>query len=282
MARADLIRELREQIPWLTPELARVYLDADIEYGEPGRALQEVRFGDGKAVYDRTFPGMRRPDGTLRFASEEQYLSTVQGYRNSLSQRGLNPALFEQQFVNLLESEVSANEFEGRVSAINESIALQSEGFRRAFSEASGGVEFSPEAVLATALDPDGVGRELLDRRIAVAQVRGSALDLGLTRSQQRAEQLLQQGVTAQQVRQFDVTASDTLRRFQTAAQANEGTNVGLRTLEDAALTGDADAVNRLTRLLQRERAAFTSRAGFAATNQRGTLTGLAPTGTFD
>lgn len=283
MSRATTIRQLIEVIPWMTPALARVYLDADIEFGEPGRALQEVRFGSGADAYDKVFPGMRRKNGTLRFESEERYLATRQSFRNTMAQRGLNPNMFEGRFNNLIENEVSASEFESRVAAINESIATRSEGFRRAFSEASGGVEFTPEAVLATALDPEGVGRELLERRISVAQIRGSALDMGLNRSQRRAEQLLNSGVTTQDVMAFDRAASDTLDRFQSSARAFEGGNgPNLRTLEKASLEQDTTAINRLSRLLQRERSAFTSRSGFSSTNQQGTLTGLAPSRNFD
>jgi len=261
-------------LPWASEALLSVYRDAYIEYGDTALALQEVRNGAGRQEYDRTFSGNRREDGTLRLG-ENEYLSTVQSFRNTLDIRGLNPDTFEQRFGELIGGEVSANEFESRVRAVSENIVQQSDGIRRAFSEASG-VEFNDAAILATVIDPEGVGRELLERRISVAQVQGSAIDAGLMRSRDRAAQLVEGGVGLAQARQFDRQAGLQLNTLQGIARRREGSTIGMSAVEDAFLLQEADDMRRVEGLLSRERSAFSRTRGLVQ-QEGNALTGLAP-----
>lgn len=262
--------------PWMPDNLVDVYVDAFVEFGENTQlAMQEVRNGKGRAVYDSVFPGIRREDGTLRM-SEGEYLSTKQSYRNSLALRGLNPALFETRLTDLVIGEVSPDEFEGRIAAVNENINLRGAAFRQAFAEASGLTDFSEEAVLATVLDPEGVGRELLERRLAVGQVRGSAIEQGVDRTLERARFLVERGIDTRQVLAFDRAVSGQVRNLQTIEAAAEGTRTtSVGDLEGALLLQEQEQVDRLARLLAREKSSFTSRRGLVSQDQSGAFTGL-------
>lgn len=263
-------------MPWLTLPLIDVWVEAYIQYGtDPGLILNEVRNGAGRQVYDQVFKGNRREDGTLRL-SEGQYFAEVQGYRNSLAARGLNPAIFEDRFGDLIAGEKYAAEFEQNIAAVQEGILMQGGDIRRAFAEASGGLEFTDEALLATVLDPEGVGRELLDRRISMAQVRGAAAEAGFTRTQAQADALARYGVSLQQARGFYQRASGTLATLGSTSRTLEGqAGPTIDTLEDATVLGEQQSASRIERLLARERASFTSNQSTIRRSQDGALTGL-------
>lgn len=274
-SRTTVLSDFQIQYPWMPRELANVWVDAFIEYGDSSLAWQEVRNGEGRTIYDQTFPGNRREDGTLRL-SEPNYLSTKAQYRNSLRQRNINPEVFETRFGELIAGEVSAQEFESRIAAVNENIAQRSEEIRRAFAEASGVTDFSPEATLATVLDPEGVGRELLERRISIAQVRGTAAEFGFDRSQERIEEVIRRSqINEQQARGFYSQLDPTLNRLQTAEAAALGERaIGVTDIESAALLDDQTQMRRIEQLLQRERAAFGPQSTIRATRQ-GAVMGL-------
>lgn len=263
--RSTLLNQFERLYPWMPRELADVYVDAFIEFDDSDLAWQEVRNGQGREVYDQTFPGNRRPRGTLRL-TEAQYRSNLLQYRRTLAMRGLNPDVFESRFADLIEGEVAPDEFEARVSAINEAVVQQGEQVIRAFAEASGSTDFTPEAALATVLDPDGVGREILERRISVAQVRGAAAESGIFRSEEEVERILQKtDLSISEARDFYGRANrqvDVLGDFSRRFEGSSSAGVSINDLEKATLLKEQEEVERLSRLLRQEQAAFTRRAG--------------------
>jgi hypothetical protein len=263
--------------PWLSGSLLGVYSDAYVEYGDSALALQEVRNGAGKAEYDQVFQGNRRTDGTLRM-SENDYFSQVASYKATLEQRGINSNLFQGKFGEMIGSDVSANEFEGRVQAVNEGIGMQSENIRRAFSDASGIADFSQEAVLASVLDPDGVGRELLDRKIGISQVRGTAADFGFTLGGDRADLLAARGLGLQGSQDFFGEAQGVTRSLSSIARRfdRDDQTVGIDETTDALLLGDQTQSDRFGRLLSREGSSFSSQSdGVRRSRDGGGLSGL-------
>ncbi|HEY7823422.1 MAG TPA: hypothetical protein VIG24_11330 [Acidimicrobiia bacterium] len=107
MAR-NFAEEARAMFPWLTGGLLDQYATLWEESGSAQTALSQLR---QTSVYERTFRGIRRDDGTLRM-DENQYMSTMVGYRTALAEFGLDPARFQQSdFVRLIEQEVSGQEF---------------------------------------------------------------------------------------------------------------------------------------------------------------------------
>jgi hypothetical protein len=279
MTMETTIAQLKADSPWLSDAMISVIQKAFVKHGDDQTLLlNEVRVGDGKAEYDKLFPNNRRDGGTFRL-SENKYLSNKFQYENTLRMRGLDPASFQLKLAGLFANDVAPNEFESRVAAINESIATRTDGFRQAFAQASGLDDFSAEGVLAVALDPDGVGRELLERRISLAQIRGSALDSGYGRSQARAVELFEQGVTGEQTVAFDASVGSTMKRLGTISNAYLGTQgPQLQQLEQASLEKDQRLEEKFTRMLQRERAGFSSSRGVVNAGQTGAVTGLAPT----
>jgi hypothetical protein len=260
--------------------LVDVYMDAFVQFGDrPDLALAEVRNGAGRKAYDLEFPGIRREDGSLRM-SEQEYFSTSQSYKATLAQRGLNPERFSAQFANLIESDVSANEFESRVQAVNEGINQQSENIRQAFASSSGIAEFSNEAVLASLLDPEGVGRELLERRIGMSQISGTARDFGFTISSDRSALLDARNLGLAGAQDFFAQAQSVTRDLSSVARRfdpNDQT-VGIDEAADAMILGDQQQTDRFGRLVAREQATFSdTSSGVRRDRNTGAVIGLGP-----
>lgn len=271
-------QEARNMFPWMPESLVDVYVDAWIEFGDRQLALQEVRNGDGREVYDQVFPGIRRDDGTLRM-NENAYLSTVQSFRNTLQDYSINPELFEDRFAELVQGEVSPREFEQRVDAIQFGILERSAEIRQAFAQASGLSEedLTDEALLAATIDPDGVGNRMLQREINVAQIRGTAAEFGFERSEADVEEILQaRDLNIQQAREFFASAEDRISALNRIRRGFTGDEeeIGIEELEEGVLEQDLEQVSRFERLLQRERAAF-GRESRVLTNRSGALRGL-------
>jgi hypothetical protein len=273
----DFAAQARLLFPWLTSDLLGVFTDAWAEHGDPTIALQEVRYGTGKSLYDQIFPGNRRPDGTLRY-SEEQFWSVQIGYRNALRDAGLNPDIFESRLVDLMEGEVSVQEFAGRVSAITQGIMLQSDQIRQAFGQAYGHGGLTDEALIAIALDPENIGLDILEHRIGVAQVAGAAMEFGFDRGIGRAEDIVRRtGLGLQGAREFYGQATGLSRTLGGIASRYDpsDTTVDVGELEQGLLLQDQQQIDRFARILSRERASFSTQRGQVQSNQFGALTGL-------
>lgn len=244
-----------------------------VQEGSPDLALAMIR--NDRALYDLHFPGNRRNDGSLRH-SEQEYLSIIEGYEDTVRQRGLNPDLFRSAgtWASGIENAWSPLEFEASVSAIEEGIFQRGEEIMRAFSEASGGIAFTREAVLTSLID-NKIGDELLTRKISVAQVRGTAAQFGFSRSIQRGNRLYGAGVNEASAREF---YSDARRQVgsltESARRFNDPDDTfGVDDLEAASLLSDPKQRQRAMHLRAREVGSFGRQIGVAG--QGNALTGL-------
>jgi len=103
----DYRAEAATRYPWLTGALLEQYSNFWADTGSPSAALSKLR---GTGEYRNFFGGIFRDDGTMRM-DENQYLATKVGYREALAEFGRDPRIFENDFVSLIEKEVSADEF---------------------------------------------------------------------------------------------------------------------------------------------------------------------------
>lgn len=258
--------------PWLTPSLIDVFTSSYVQHGVIDLAVNEVRNGAGKAEYDRIFPGNRRPDGTLRL-DENTYLGTVNSYRDSLRDRGLNPDLFEGRFGELIEGETSASEFESRAAAVEQDIILQGDLFIQAFSDLWQ-LPATVESVFAAVMDPN-ISDAVLNREISVAQIQGEAQRFGFTRSADRVRDLVALGVGREQARNFFSQARPILRSLGSAAArfGSPDPTVDIEELEGAALGADVNQQRRLQQIQNQQGAEFSQNV--TTGNQAATLPGL-------
>ena len=268
--RRDFQAEARAMFPWLDPRLLNEFSAAYADLGSVDLAWGKVRQG---STYRRIYGAILRDDGTLRM-SELEYHSVREGFARRLASFGLNPQLFQGRFDALIEGDVSPQEFESRLQGVWEGVAGRAESVRRWYAD-NYGLDLSPEAIFASAIDPD-VGTAVLERRISNAQIGGAAARFNFQRSLARVEELQGIGVSVEAATRFYSQAARDLPGIDATSRRHNRGAFTLEDLEEAGLEGDPLEQTRLQRGLEDEQASF-SRAGVARGDDAGRRTGLTP-----
>jgi len=252
----DFFAQARVLFPWLPDALVQVYADAWAETDSPDVALATT-IADPQ--FDQFFPGLKRSDGTLRVPVAE-YVATFEGYMTVLREAGLNPGVFSDQLGDLFAGDVSVSEFQQRVSTVRTGVLDNIEGVRNFYAAEFGLTDLTDEALVAAALDPTGLGDDILNRRITVAQVGGQAGASGFAIGSGFASRLVSQGLTQQGARQVFSQAGTQLPGLQQSAQRFGGTDqtFELEEFTSALVGGDATQRRRISRLQSQEQSLFT------------------------
>jgi hypothetical protein len=256
--------------PWLPDALVAVFASAWAQYGDPDIALAAVR---QDASYDSYFPGIKRPDRSLRM-TEQEYMAQRDAYSILLLEYGINPAIFENRFTNLIAGDVSADEFATRLESAYTQIVSNFDQVRQIYSQYYG-IEMTNEAIFASFIDED-VSQAILDRRIAVAQVGGAAAVQGLGLTANYAERLVNAGLSQSEALNFFGRAANqlpTLSRLATRYN-DPDSSVDVTEFADFGIFQDPTQTARFRRLLAAETSSFTAQE-FARFGQSGTIEGL-------
>lgn len=269
--RLEMRSAMRATLGWLPDDLLNVYIDEWVRHGDGELAWGVVRTSP---TYQQHFPGITRDDGTLRI-SEQEYLAHRDAFRRSFTQWGLNPDLFEGHHVDLIEGDVSIQEFRQRMDAKVSGVIQNLPQVRQQYGRFYGVDGMDDRALVAAALDPD-VGTEILQGRITSAQVGAEAAARGFDRGRERAEHLVFAGGLDQQgARQLFSQAQQAVPQMQRFAERfRHGDGFGLDQFEDAAVFGDTEQRRTMQRLEASERAQFTA-GGRVRQDQQGVLRGL-------
>ena len=272
---ATYLEEAQSLYPQLSPELLNLFATEWAKSGNPTTAIQEVRQTE---EYRTEFPGNYNPaTGQVRY-NENTYKALEQSYIGTLQEYGIpeqtSRVLLADRFVSLLEGEVSAREFQQRVSAAYEGIVDNIQGVQNFFST-NCNVDLTPEAIFMGALDPS-IGEEIIEGRITAAQIGGEAARAGFAITRTEAEGLRKAGLTQQQARQLYTAASRDLPRLQ-ELQARRGLEteerIGLEEFTQAVVFQDPDVLANIQRLEEEERSLFSPVAGAARRGSR--VTGI-------
>lgn len=262
MTARDITSDTELLMPWMPQELIDLYVDSYVEYGDPELAWAAVR---QSAAYDRFFPGMKRDDGTMRFGDEQEYIAVTEAYDDVFRSVGLNPSLWKERYIDLLEGDVSPDELmRDRVMPIYERLMDQgSEAIRQRYAD-DWGLEMTFESILAAALDPDDIGSRILNRQIALSEIGGEAASSGFNVTKEYAERLYedknltreQADLLFQQAETF-VPAMSVL----SARHADPDDDFNLEDFVSAELFSNPQQRRRMRRLIAQENAAFTGGA---------------------
>ena len=262
MTARDITSDTELLMPWMPQELIDLYVDSYVEYGDPELAWAAVR---QSAAYDRFFPGMTRDDGTMRFGDEQEYIAVTEAYDDVFRSVGLNPSLWKERYIDLLEGDVSPDELmRDRVMPIYERLIDQgSEAIRQRYAD-DWGLEMTFESILAAALDPDDIGSRILNRQIALSEIGGEAASSGFNVTKEYAERLYedknltreQADLLFQQAETF-VPAMSVL----SARHADPDDDFNLEDFVSAELFSNPQQRRRMRRLIAQENAAFTGGA---------------------
>lgn len=257
-------------LPYLPPALLDVFATNWERSGDANLALAETR---SDPRYDSFFPGIKREDGSLRL-SESEYLSRVDGYKLALGQYGLNPGVFQNQFVGMIEGELTVPEFAARLGAAYDQILGQMPEVRE-FYAAEYGLALSDQAIFASFIDPE-IGNAVLERRITSAQIGGAGLAQGFGVDLAYAESLRERGVSGSQAQQFFGEAAfqiPVLDRL--AGRFGVDRDVDLGEFTQASIFADPAQRRRFDRLRRAESSTFTDQSGVVARSEDRTIRGL-------
>lgn len=235
--------------PEWPPELIDFYVDEFARIGDANLARRSLQ---NHPNYDSYFPGNRRPDGTLRM-TEQGYLEKIEGFKRSLTARNLNWELFEGRFTDLIEGDVSVVEFDDRVNALHRMVVDRAPAVAALFAEHRGVDGLTPEAILASVLDPT-ISDAVLNQEIEVAQIRASGARHGFNMGFQGIQGYVRRGLNASDAAGLFAAAEFVLPNLGGAAR-RQGTEIDVDTMLGSA-TGDVDARRTIGRVTATELAA--------------------------
>ena len=271
---ATYLEEAEILYPNLSGTLLQLFAAAWAKSGNAANAIAEVRLTD---EYKTEFPGNYNPEtGQVRY-NEVTYKALEQSYIGTLAEYGIpretSKVLLAPQFVQLLEGELSAREFQQRVSAAYEGIVDNIQGVQNFFST-NYNVDLTPEAIFMGALDP-AVGEEIVSGRITASQIGGEASRAGFTITRSDAENLRRAGLTQEQARQLYTAAQTQLPRLRDAQSIVEpgATPITLEEFTQAVVFQDPEQLENLRRIEAEEKSLFTPIGGPARQGAR--VTGL-------
>tara|TARA_R100000005_G_C4966557_1_gene181156 strand:+ start:317 stop:1141 length:825 start_codon:yes stop_codon:yes gene_type:complete len=259
--------------PNMPDEILNLFAEQWSETGDPNVAISQVRQTD---LYKDYFPGNITPTGQVRY-DEVTYQGLKESYIGTLAEFGIPRAtsldLLEDRFVNLIEGEVSAREFQQRISGVYQGIQENLPEVQ-SFYATNYGIDLTPEAIFMGALDPT-IGEEIVAGKITTAQIGGEAARAGFDISLGEAERLRRAGLTQAQARELFTTAQVQLPRLEqiSARVETEQEPITLEQYTQAAIFGDPDVTERIQRLGAAEESLFSPIAGAARQGRR--VTGL-------
>lgn len=254
--------DLGPLVPWMPQELLEIYAGFWIESGDPTLALAQTQ---QDPVYEKYFPGNTRDDGSLRF-TEQEYLSNLESYQNTLLTVNVNPDLFSSQFVALIEGDVSPSEFYDRVSAVNDRILLAAPEIAEEYARLNG-LELSVEAMLAAALDPT-VGDLILNKQISIAEIAGAASIHGFRLQAATASRLEEIGTSFDSAGESFAQGKELVPILDVLARrhSDPDDDFDIEEFVSATLLDDPQERRRLRRLLSQESSTFSRPNTFDST----------------
>lgn len=270
----EFLRKARALYPGLPDSFIQLYAQYWESTGNAQQAISQTRQDPN---YDNIFPGNKTERGQIRydevtyFALEDSYIGTLAEYGIP---RGTSLNIMQNNFVKLIEGDVSALEFQQRVSDIYRGIQ-QNIPEVQAFYADNFGINLDEQSILLGALDPT-VGEDIVSGRITPAQIGGEARRAGFTISLEEAERIQRSGLSQQEARTLFTQAQTELPRIQ-ELQEREGRQpagqFGLTEFTEAAVFQSPEELEEIRRLEREEESRFAPVGGAARTGSR--VTGL-------
>ena len=213
------IDQAKNLYPYYPESLINNILAVWTDTGEISIAISETRASD---AFDKEFPGIKRPDGSLRM-TEIEYLETKDYMQDSLRRYNLNPEVFNEDIVSAIAGDVSAKEFDKRVSLgyeqIINNIPQVKEIYRSEF-----GMDLTDEAIVAMFISPR-VSDDVLENRVLVSSISAEAEVAGVNVGKSVVQQFIRSGMDQQQSRKLFGQVAEVAQGLQFSAAA-QGTQI--------------------------------------------------------
>lgn len=274
----DIKADLKKQYAWLDPKLTDMFYDEWIKAGRPDDTTDVLNTVRNTNYHKDKFKGFLREDGTARFETELDYVQQIEQYKIDLAGYGLNPDIFQDDFVDAIINDVSPAKFQQNIDFIYPVLERLAPVVRQNFGEQIGlsadETDSLDNNVIISALISKNVNERFLKRELDVAEIRGIGSEFGGV-GVEAAGKLAAQGVTGQIATSVSKSAGARFGRLQRLAQRTLGSPdvFGLVDfIESQVFQGSAGDV-LLDKLEAAQRTEF-STAGRAATSEIG-VTGL-------
>ena len=217
--------------------------------------------------------------------TEGEYLSTMDSYKDSLRSVGINPDIFTPDvYISNIEGDVSGLEFwQERVLPAHERVIERGQGMIDRYAT-DWGIEMTPEALIASLLDPDRVGSMILNRQIGISEIRFAADEALGTGTTNRYQTLLTdlyetEGMTYGQAQDLfrDADAQIPALSILASRHADPDDDFDLEEFTAATIYNDPEQARRMRRLIAQERSLFTGGklTNFANSQATGGISGL-------
>lgn len=267
---------------WMSQAMYAQWLDYYEQAGGAGvpgsgnLATQEFR---NSSEYEQYFPGIKREDGTVRYTDnpEQTYYANLEAFKNTAENAGVNPYYLEDEFINLIEGDVSPNEYQARVSNIYNRVMETAPEIRDWYTE-NFGIEMSDAGILASVMSP-GVGMDILNRNITMSEIGGEAAKRDFDITTGFVDMLADEGLDRAEANRLFGSAERLLPMLGALAARHGDTDDSFDIMEfaDAAVMQDPTQLSRIARLRAQEASTFTGGAQLDYTRDRqGGVAGLA------
>ena len=270
----ELLQKARALYPGLPDSFIQLFVNYWKNTGDAQQAISQTR---QDPQYDNIFPGNKTERGQIRY-DEVTYFALEDSYIGTLAEYGIPRAtsinILQDRFVNLLENEVSANEFQQRVAAVYRGIQENIPQVQQFYAD-NFDINLDEQSIFLGALDPT-VGEDIVSGKITAAQIGGEARRAGFTISLEEAQRIQRSGLSQQEARRLFTQAQTEIPRIQelqTRGGREPVEEFGLEQFTEAAVFQSPEELEEIRRLEREEQSRFTPIGGAARQGRR--VTGL-------
>lgn len=234
-------------------------------------------------AYEARFPGMIREDGTQRFDSENDYIALIESYERDLESVGVNPDVMRHLFVDLINEDVSSNEFfQERVKPMYDRVIRYGDDLMARYA-VDHNLEMTPEALIAAALDPN-LETKIFDKSIALTEIKAASDRVFGMEETNRWSSLMEdlgntQGFGATQAQQLFQRAGHLIPTLEILNRRHQDPDdeFDLGDFTAASYFEDPSQTRRIRRLVSQEQSLFADTSAALRRDQRtGGVAGIA------
>jgi len=268
--------------PWMTNAMFREWKGYYLEAGGAGTVGSEQRATDqfrASDTYESYFPGIKRDDGIIRYENnpEATYFANIAAYKQAVTNAGLNPRIFGEEYIDLIRGDTSPAEFEQRVNALHSRVMDGGDMTRNWYAENMGLVPTNA-AILAGLMSSE-VNDAILNKQITMAEIGGQAALRDFDIGRKFSEMLQQQGMDKDIADRFFGSADRMLPVLNALAlrHADPDDDFSLKEYADAEFFDNAAQSSRIDRLKAQEESLFTGskQSNYQLSQKTGGISGL-------
>jgi len=252
--------------PYFPGNILKIILDSWVDSGSIDLAIAQGRASED---YAKTFPGIKREDGSLRM-TEIQYLEVKDAMKDSLRNYNLNPDIFQNEIIDAIQGDVDIKEFQGRLQFGYEQLINNRDIVLEVY-RAEYGMDLTEEALFAMFISPE-IATSVLENQILVSQILAEAEVADITLGKSTVQDFISAGISQEQARGLFRETEQLSGLTGVAAQMGQDLSE-----EDIAsgLAGLSPEQLSLIKSAEARSASQSSVQAGAATTQAGQVTGL-------